>query len=137
LGRREKIQTKDPFGIRPRYRPGAFAVRPFITRKKPPGEKKAGPFPAGPAAEESLPGSKPDRPESSAPAKESKASVQEESPERSFSAKVQKVKVIGNRDSKRYHLPGMKYYDKVLAYHRVEFDSEEEAIRAGYHKAGQ
>lgn len=46
-----------------------------------------------------------------------------------------KMKVIGNRDSKRYHLPGMKYYDKVHAYHRVEFDSEEEAIKAGYHKA--
>jgi hypothetical protein len=45
------------------------------------------------------------------------------------------VKVVGNRDSKRYHLLGMKYYYKVEAYHRVEFDSEEEAIRAGYHKA--
>jgi general secretion pathway protein D len=46
-----------------------------------------------------------------------------------------KVKVIGNRDSKFYHLPGMTYYDKVEAYHRVEFDSEEAAIRAGYRKA--
>jgi hypothetical protein len=45
------------------------------------------------------------------------------------------VKVIGNRDSKRYHLPGMKYYDKVRANHRVIFQSEEEAISAGYHKA--
>jgi hypothetical protein len=48
-----------------------------------------------------------------------------------------KMKVIGNRDSKRYHLPGMKYYDKVFAYHRVEFSSEEEAIREGYRKAPQ
>lgn len=48
-----------------------------------------------------------------------------------------KMKIIGNRDSKRYHLPGMRYYDKVLAYHRVEFDSEEEAMQAGYHKARQ
>ncbi len=46
-----------------------------------------------------------------------------------------KVKVVGNRDSRRYHLPGMKYYDQVKAYHRVEFSSEEEAIAAGYHKA--
>ena len=46
-----------------------------------------------------------------------------------------RMKVIGNRDSKRYHLPGMKYYYEVEAYHRVEFGSEEEAIRAGYHKA--
>jgi general secretion pathway protein D len=48
---------------------------------------------------------------------------------------TKKIKVIGNRDSKRYHLPGMTYYDKVEAYHRVEFDSEEAAIRAGYRKA--
>ena len=50
-------------------------------------------------------------------------------------APAQKVKVIGNRDSKRYHLPGMKYYNAVEAYHRVELDSEEDAIKAGYHKA--
>lgn len=45
------------------------------------------------------------------------------------------VRVIGNRDSKRYHLPGMKYYDLVKAYHRVVFQSEKEAIRAGYRRA--
>ncbi len=48
-----------------------------------------------------------------------------------------RVKVIGNRDSKRYHLPGMKYYDKVLEHHRIIFDSEEEAIKAGYRKGSQ
>ena len=47
------------------------------------------------------------------------------------------VKVIGNRDSKRYHLPGMKYYGRVKAYHRVIFQSETEAIKAGYRKAPQ
>jgi cytoskeletal protein RodZ len=46
-----------------------------------------------------------------------------------------KVKVIGNRDSKRYHLPGMKYYDKVKSYHRITFNSEAEAVRAGFSKA--
>jgi cytoskeletal protein RodZ len=45
------------------------------------------------------------------------------------------VRVIGNRDSKRYHLPGMKYYDLVKAHHRVVFQSEKEAIRAGYRRA--
>ncbi len=45
------------------------------------------------------------------------------------------ARVIGNRDSKRYHLPGMKYYDLVKEYHRVVFPSEKEAIRAGYRKA--
>lgn len=47
------------------------------------------------------------------------------------------IKVIGNRDSKRYHLSGMKYYDHVAAYHRVVFASEEAAIKAGYHKASR
>jgi cytoskeletal protein RodZ len=46
-----------------------------------------------------------------------------------------KAKVIGNRDSKRYHLPGMEYYNKVKLYHRVIFNSETEAIKAGYSKA--
>jgi cytoskeletal protein RodZ len=45
------------------------------------------------------------------------------------------IKVVGNSDSKRYHLPGMKYYDQVKAYHRVVFRSEKEAIAAGYRKA--
>jgi hypothetical protein len=48
---------------------------------------------------------------------------------------TQIVKVIGNRDSRIYHLPGMKYYNAVKAYHRVEFDSETDAINAGYRKA--
>jgi tetratricopeptide (TPR) repeat protein len=47
------------------------------------------------------------------------------------------VKVVGNSDSKRYHLPGMMFYDKVKEHHRVTFNSEEEAIKAGYHKASR
>jgi hypothetical protein len=50
---------------------------------------------------------------------------------------AQKTKVIGNSDSKKYHLPGMKYYNAVKAYHRVKFDSEADAIKAGYKKAPQ
>jgi hypothetical protein len=46
-----------------------------------------------------------------------------------------KAKVIGNSDSKRYHLPGMKYYHKIKAYHQVIFNSETEALKAGYTKA--
>ena len=46
-------------------------------------------------------------------------------------------KVVGNRDTKRYHLPGMKYYNQVKEYHRVIFQSEREALRAGYVKARQ
>jgi tetratricopeptide (TPR) repeat protein len=54
-----------------------------------------------------------------------------------YSKDENRVKVIGNRNSKRYHLPGMKYYDKVLEHHRIIFDSEEEAIKAGYRKGSQ
>ena len=60
---------------------------------------------------------------------------QEKTPTGAVSAAKPKIRVVGNRDSKRYHLPGMKYYEKVKEYHRVEFSSEEEAIAAGYHKA--
>ncbi|MFA5181389.1 MAG: helix-turn-helix domain-containing protein [Syntrophales bacterium] len=55
--------------------------------------------------------------------------------ERKLLSQAKNVKVVGNRDSKRYHLPGMKYYDQIKAYHRVVFRSEKEAIAAGYHKA--
>lgn len=46
-----------------------------------------------------------------------------------------KAKVIGNWNVKLYYLYGMKDYDKVRASYHVEFNSEEEAIRAGYRKA--
>ncbi|MDQ5985367.1 MAG: hypothetical protein CSYNP_01076 [Syntrophus sp. SKADARSKE-3] len=44
-------------------------------------------------------------------------------------------KIVGNSDTKRYHLPGMKFHDKIKAHHRVVFQSEKEALAAGYHKA--
>jgi hypothetical protein len=50
---------------------------------------------------------------------------------------TQKTKVIGNSDNKIYHLPGMRYYNAVKAYHRVEFYSETDAIKAGYSKASR
>ena len=100
-----------------------------------PGEKGAALLPAGPAEKEGPPGGIPDPAKTIAPEKESKAPI--DPPEKPLAAKEPKLKVIGNRDSKRYHLPGMIYYDKVLPYHRVEFDSEKEAIAAGYYKAKQ
>ena len=51
--------------------------------------------------------------------------------------KPKKVVVIGNRDTKNYYLPGMKYYKKVKKHYRVIFHSEQAAIKAGYHKAPQ
>jgi len=47
----------------------------------------------------------------------------------------EKMRVIANSKSKRYHLPGMKYYDKIPADRRVIFTSEEAARQAGYSKS--
>ncbi len=44
--------------------------------------------------------------------------------------------IVGNSDSRRYHLPGMPFYNKVAQSHRVYFASETEAIKNGYYKAG-
>ena len=44
-------------------------------------------------------------------------------------------KIIGNKKSKIYHLHGQANYEKGKKENRVYFDSEEEAIRAGYRKA--
>jgi tetratricopeptide (TPR) repeat protein len=44
--------------------------------------------------------------------------------------------VHGNMDTKRYHLPGMPYYNKVKKHHLIVFQSEREAIEKGYYKAG-
>jgi hypothetical protein len=46
-----------------------------------------------------------------------------------------KAKVIGNRKSKLYHKPGMKYYHRIRSYNRIVFNSEADAITAGYRKA--
>jgi hypothetical protein len=48
----------------------------------------------------------------------------------------QKKVVIGNRYTKRYHLFGMPTYNNVSKDRRIYFDSEEQAIALGYHKAG-
>jgi|GEM_PF-176251 len=47
-----------------------------------------------------------------------------------------KMVVIGNKDTKRYHLSGMPGYNKVKKNHRIYFESEEQAIANGYYKAG-
>lgn len=45
-------------------------------------------------------------------------------------------KIIGNKNSKKYHKPGCPSYDSVSEKNRVYFDTEEEAVKAGYTKAG-
>jgi len=49
----------------------------------------------------------------------------------------EKKKVMAHQEEKTYYLPGMKDYDKVEPGHRIEFDSEKEAIKAGYRRAPQ
>lgn len=46
-----------------------------------------------------------------------------------------KVKVIGNRKSKLYHMPGMKHYHRVRSPNRIVFNSEAEARKAGFRRA--
>jgi hypothetical protein len=51
-------------------------------------------------------------------------------------AKSTKKLVVGNKDTKRYHLFGMPGYNKVKKNHRIYFKSEKQAIANGYRKAG-
>ena len=44
-------------------------------------------------------------------------------------------KIIGNKGSKIYHLPGQASYGQIKRQNRVYFDTEEEAVKAGYRKA--
>lgn len=44
-------------------------------------------------------------------------------------------KIIGNKQSKIYHLPGQASYGRIKGENRVYFGTEEEAVRAGYRKA--
>ena len=44
--------------------------------------------------------------------------------------------VRGNKNSKIYHLPHCPSYDAMAPANRIEWDSEQEAIEAGYRKAG-
>jgi hypothetical protein len=44
-------------------------------------------------------------------------------------------KVMGNPETKTYYLPEMKNYEKLKKGKRVEFSSEEEAVKHGYRRA--
>jgi len=44
-------------------------------------------------------------------------------------------KIIGNKGSKIYHLPGQASYHRIEEKNRIYFNSEEEAVKAGYRKA--
>lgn len=44
-------------------------------------------------------------------------------------------KIIGNRRSKVFHVPGQASYGRVSEENRVYFETEEEALKAGYRRA--
>lgn len=44
-------------------------------------------------------------------------------------------KIKGNKNSKIYHLPGQQFYNTISESNVVYFDTEEEAIKAGYTKS--
>jgi len=52
------------------------------------------------------------------------------------SAKIQ-GKIIGNKNSMIYHIPGGASYDRISEQNRIYFNSEQEAQNAGYRKSKQ
>lgn len=44
-------------------------------------------------------------------------------------------KIKGNKNSMIYHIPGGKYYDSISDKNLIYFDSEDDAISAGYRKS--
>lgn len=46
-------------------------------------------------------------------------------------------KIIGNKNSMIYHIPGGAFYDRISAQNRIYFNSEQEAQKAGYRKSKQ
>ena len=103
---------------------------PELSRKSPSPDPPAMPEPIRETKEEA-------KPESTPPANDivPPIAASQRSPAERTSGERKSMKVVGNSDTRRYHLPGMKFYDKIKGYHRVVFQSEKEAIHAGYHKA--
>ena len=51
------------------------------------------------------------------------------------STTIQNGKIKGNKNSMIYHMPNGMHYDKVSEKNAVYFDTEEDAIKAGYRRA--
>ena len=51
------------------------------------------------------------------------------------STTIQNGKIKGNKNSMIYHMPNGMHYDKVSEKKAVYFDTEEDAIKAGYRRA--
>lgn len=57
------------------------------------------------------------------------------SAENALSAEKNEGKIIGNKNSLIYHIPGGVFYDKVNPENRVYFSTEADAQKAGYRKS--
>ncbi|WP_438940287.1 sunset domain-containing protein [Gemelliphila palaticanis] len=53
------------------------------------------------------------------------------------SSNTSQVLIKGNVNSKIYHMPYQKHYNKISPANTVYFNSEEEAQAAGYRRAKQ
>lgn len=67
--------------------------------------------------------------------KKDKTTIQQTSNANSVSPTQEKGKIKGNKKSKIYHLPHNVSYDKIKEENVVYFNTEEEAVKAGYRKA--
>jgi micrococcal nuclease len=53
-----------------------------------------------------------------------------------WSDPMRRGRVIGNIRTNIYHVPGQRYYDAIGEKNRIYFQTEEEAQKAGFRKAG-
>ena len=44
-------------------------------------------------------------------------------------------KIRANADSKVYHMPGQRYYDRISADNLINFETEQDAVKAGFRKS--
>ena len=54
---------------------------------------------------------------------------------KNYNADTTRGKIKGNMESMIYHVPGGAFYDKISANNVVYFDTEQDAINAGYRKS--
>ena len=67
--------------------------------------------------------------------KSSSSTKTKRSGSKKYTADTTQGKIKGNKNSMIYHVPGGASYDKISVNNVVYFDTEQDAINAGYRKA--
>ena len=67
--------------------------------------------------------------------KSSSSTKTKRSSSKGYTADTTQGKIKGNKNSMIYHVPGGASYDKISVNNVVYFDTEQDAINAGYRKA--